>query len=146
VASLVPLRPNDHHHATGQESDSADSGPAIVLAAILLVVGLASENERGVVEIKTAILNGLGALGRVESDSHRNNVPPKGATSRIMGVRSGRRRSDLVSAAAQSKSGALFGAVSGKVANIGRTSTATTAIIAPGTMIQPVRSVRTWAT
>jgi hypothetical protein len=41
---------------------------------------------------------------------------------------------------------ALVGAVSGKVNNIGRTKTATTAIIAPGTMIQPVRSVRTWAT
>jgi hypothetical protein len=38
------------------------------------------------------------------------------------------------------------GAVSGKVARIGSAKTATTAIMAPGTMIQPVRSVRTWAT
>ena len=42
--------------------------------------------------------------------------------------------------------GSLLGAVSGKLINIGRTKTATTAIMAPGTMIQPVRSVRTWAT
>ena len=40
----------------------------------------------------------------------------------------------------------FVGAVSGKVISIGRTQTATTAIIAPGTIVQPVRSVRTWAT
>ena len=40
----------------------------------------------------------------------------------------------------------FVGAVSGKVTNIGSAKTATTAIMAPGTMIQPVRSVRTWAT
>ena len=40
----------------------------------------------------------------------------------------------------------LLGAVSGNVTNIGSAKTATTAIMAPGTMIQPVRSVRTWAT
>jgi hypothetical protein len=40
----------------------------------------------------------------------------------------------------------LVGAVSGKLTNIGSANTATTAIMAPGTMIQPVRSVRTWAT
>ena len=40
----------------------------------------------------------------------------------------------------------FLGAVSGKVTKIGRARTATTAIMAPGTMIQPVRSVRTWAT
>jgi hypothetical protein len=40
----------------------------------------------------------------------------------------------------------FLGAVSGKVTNIGSANTATTAIMAPGTMIQPVRCVRTWAT
>ena len=40
----------------------------------------------------------------------------------------------------------FVGAVSGKVTKIGSAKTATTAIMAPGTMIQPVRSVRTWAT
>jgi hypothetical protein len=40
----------------------------------------------------------------------------------------------------------FLGAVSGKVINIGRTQRATTAIIAPGTSAQPVRSVRIWAT
>jgi hypothetical protein len=40
----------------------------------------------------------------------------------------------------------FVGAVSGKVINIGKTKAATTAIIAPGTIIQPVRSVRRWAT
>ena len=37
----------------------------------------------------------------------------------------------------------FLGAVSGKVTNIGSAKTATAAIMAPGTMIQPVRSVRT---
>ena len=41
---------------------------------------------------------------------------------------------------------AFLGAVSGKVIKIGRTQTPTTAIMAPGTSVQPVRSVRTWAT
>src|SRR5271156_4184265 len=41
---------------------------------------------------------------------------------------------------------AFLGAVSGKVIKIGRTQTPTTAIMAPGTSIQPVRCVRTWAT
>jgi hypothetical protein len=40
----------------------------------------------------------------------------------------------------------FVGAVSGKLTKIGSAKTATTAIMAPGTMIQPVRSVRTWAT
>jgi len=40
----------------------------------------------------------------------------------------------------------FLGAVSGKVTRIGRARTATTAIMAPGTMIQPVRSVSTCAT
>jgi hypothetical protein len=53
----------------------------------------------------------------------------------------GKRRICVLSAAVY-----FVGAVSGKVTKIGRARTATTAIMAPGTMIQPVRCVRTWAT
>ena len=40
----------------------------------------------------------------------------------------------------------FLGAVSGNAIITGRAQTPTTAIIAPGSNVQPVRSVRIWAT
>jgi hypothetical protein len=62
-------RPNHHHHATGQKSYCLDSPLWIVKAQILYGVVLASEHVSGFGEIEAAILKGLGALRRIESDA-----------------------------------------------------------------------------